>query len=78
MTVWHHIDKPDENGRHPYFKHLVMFEIERHYDSYILSALGYKGNVLISAEHAMKMFGDQFDDEFAYLTDEYLEMLKEE
>ncbi len=76
MHKFNHNVKPDEQGRHPIYSHLVMFEIERHYGSYILTApKTCEGNALISAENAEHIFGEQFDQEFAYLTDEYLNML---
>lgn len=65
----------DDNGYHPEYKHLVMFEIEPHYGSYILTAIGHSGNCLISSDDAKYMFEDQFELEFAYLSDEYLSLL---
>jgi len=64
------------NGYHPDYPGLVLFEIEWHYGSYILSAPGYEGTALISSEDAKIMFEDQLDAEFAYLTDEYLQILE--
>lgn len=69
--------KPDAQGRHPKYKHLVMFEIEPHYGSYILTALGHRGDALISSDDAQHMFGKDFDAGFGYLTDEYLQLLEE-
>ena len=68
--------KPDKYGRHPKYKHLVMFEIESHYGSYILTAVGHEGDALISEDDARQMFGKDFDHEFGYLTDEYLQLLE--
>lgn len=70
------MDPPDKNGRHPRYKHLVMFEIEPHYGSYILTAAGHRGDALISSDDAVHMFGKDFDDGFGYLTDEYLQLLE--
>lgn len=72
-----HTVPPQEDGRHPEYKHLVLFEIERHHGSYILTAQGQEGDALLSEDDASEMFGEQFDDEFAYLTDEYLTLLKD-
>lgn len=68
--------KPDAQGRHPKYKHLVMFEIEPHYGSYILTATGHEGDALISEDDARQMFGKDFDAGFGYLTDEYLQILE--
>ena len=68
--------KPDAQGRHPKYKHLVMFEIEPHYGSYILTAAKHPGDALISEDDARHMFGKDYDAGFGYLTDEYLEILK--
>lgn len=70
------MDPPDKRGRHPKYKHLVMFEIEPHYGSYILTAPKHKGDALISEDDARSMFGKDFDDGFGYLSDEYLEVLE--
>ncbi len=70
------MDPPDKYGRHPKYKHLVMFEIEPHYGSYILTAAKHPGDALISEDDARHMFGKDYDAGFGYLTDEYLEILK--
>jgi hypothetical protein len=67
-----------KTGRHPKYSHLVMFEIEPHHGSYILTAQHNPGSALISSDDAQEMFGDRFDDEFAYLTDEYLSLLRDD
>lgn len=76
MTV-SNMDRPDNSGRHPVYKHLVLFEIEPHYGSYILTAVGHDGDALITADEAMDMFGKDFEDEFGYLSDEYLDVLEQ-
>jgi len=53
----------------------VLFEIDRHYGSYILTAKSHEGDALISEDDARDIFEEQFDNEFAYLTDEYLSLL---
>lgn len=75
LEVWQHLDRPDEQGRHPRYKHLVQFEVEPHYGSYILTATGHSGSALISEDDATDMFGEQLEHGFAYLSDEYLELL---
>lgn len=70
--------KPDKQGRHPKYKHLVMFEIEPHYGSYILTAVGHRGDALISSDDAQHMFGKDFEAGFGYLTDEYLQLLEKQ
>lgn len=70
--------KPDKQGRHPKYKHLVMFEIEPHYGSYILTAVGHQGDALISSDDAQHMFGKDFEEGFGYLTDEYLQLLEKQ
>jgi hypothetical protein len=70
--------QPDAYGRHPRYKHLIMFELEPHHGSYILTAAGHEGDALISEDDALEMFGERgIDNGFAYLTDEYLDLLGE-
>lgn len=76
MNKFNHDVKPKKNGRHPKYKHLVLFEIEPHHCSYILTAAGHDGDRLLSEDDARDMFEDQFEDGFAYLTDEYLDCLE--
>jgi hypothetical protein len=71
------MDEPTKSGRHPTYPHLVMFEIEPHYGSYVLTAAGHRGSALISEEDARHMFGKDFEDGFGYLVDDYLELLEE-
>lgn len=70
--------KPDKHGRHPKYKHLVMFEIEPHHGSYILTANKHPGDALISQDDAREMFGKDYEAGFGYLTDEYLQLLEVE
>lgn len=67
---------PNDDGYHPHFPHLVLFDIEPHYGMYILTAYGHEGNALISGEDAEDMFGEHFNGGYAYLTDEYLSLLQ--
>jgi hypothetical protein len=72
-----HMIKPTSEGYHPVYCHLVMAEIEEHHGSYILTIEGHKGDALISYEDAQYMFGKQFDEEFGYISDEYVNILEE-
>lgn len=72
---------PDEHGRHPKYKHLVWFDLEQHYGSYILTAEAHSGSALISEDDAIEMFGLDKEGrirESGYLTDEYLQLLEDE
>jgi len=73
---FNHNVKP-KNGRHPKFKHLIYYEFEDHYGSYILTAPGTKeGDALISYDDLSQMFNKpQIENGFGYATDEYLELL---
>lgn len=71
-----HMAKPDKYGRHPKYKHLVMFEAEPYKNMYLVTAIGHEGSALISSDEAASMFGKYLDDGFAYLTDEYLQLLE--
>jgi hypothetical protein len=73
-----HMIKPTPEGYHPVYSHLVMAEIEEHHGSYILTIEGHKGDALISEEDAEHIFGSQFDEEFGYISDEYINILVEE
>jgi hypothetical protein len=74
-----HMTPPTEDGRHPKYDHLVMFEVDRHYDRLLLKSPAKEGDALISWEDWNHMVGDtdQADLEFAYCDDEYLDILKE-
>lgn len=75
MTQFDHSVPPGDDGRHPQYKHLVLAEIESHYGSWIMTIAGHEGDALISDDGARSIFGEQYDDEFAYISDEYIEIL---
>ena len=78
--LFDHMAEPDDDGRHPDYPHLCLFEVERHYGSLILTSQSAPGSALISCWEDWKgMVGDdiQADQEFAYLSDEYLDCLEE-
>ena len=75
-----HNAQPTENGEHPEYPGLVLFEVEQHFGSLILTSPAKEGNALISHEDwehwvddIIKLDGDEWD--FAYLSDEYLDLL---
>ena len=70
-----HAVTPLDDGTHPKYRHLTLFEIESECGSYILTAHGNNGDCLISSDDAEHMFGSQFNEGYAYLTDEYLQLL---
>ena len=71
-----HSIEPMPDGRHPEYNHLVLFELEPHYGSYILTAHGHDGSALLSTDDAMHIFEDRLKSEYAYLSDDYLDLLK--
>jgi len=76
--TFNHYTSPSDTGQHPDYPHLYMFEIDAHYGSYILTCPGQDGDALIGPDDAEYMFGEQLDDGFAYLSDEYLQLLESE
>lgn len=65
----------DENGRHPKFSHLVLYELEPHYCSWIVTSPAISGSVLLSQDDCISMFGKEaMDSEVCFGTDEYLEL----
>lgn len=73
-----HSVAPTDTGQHPEWLHLYLFEVEPHCGSYILTCPGQLGDTLIGPDDAEYMFGEQLDDGFAYLSDEYLQLLESE
>ncbi len=66
----------DKDGRHPRFQHLVLYELESHYGSWIVTSPAKKGSVLIGHEDCLSMFGEEVVElEFGFATDEYLELI---
>ena len=75
-TAFDHMVAPRNDGRHPQYPHLVMVELEPHHGSYIARFSGHAGDLLLSEDDARAMLGDQFDEEFGYVGDEYLDLLQ--
>lgn len=75
MSKFDHLVEPLENGRHRKFSHLVLAEIEPHYGSYIFTIHGHKGSALTGPDDAAQIFGEQLDKGFAYVVDDYLDIL---
>jgi Fe-S cluster biosynthesis and repair protein YggX len=75
-----HMAEPAEGGRHPQHSHLVYYEFEPHYGSYIVTApKTTDGDLLMSHEDVVHAFGEEaVDNEFAYGSDEYLDLLEPE
>jgi len=64
---------PDENGYHPDYGHLVLFELEPHHGSYIVTSPAIEGDALLEEHDVEDMFGeDGIRRGYAYLSDEYL------
>ena len=79
MDVKFHLVDPDENGRHPERPELVMFEAEPYNSMYIVTTPAEPaGSMLVSEDEWLAMVGsrDQADLEFAYCSDEYLDLLR--
>lgn len=75
-TEIHHT--PHENGRHPEHAHLVYFEVEQEHGMYLLTTPAKPGySALISWEDWLHAVGikRQAELEFAYLPDDYLDVL---
>ena len=70
---------PSENGRHPKYSHLVLSEVENHKSMLILTIEKQKGDALISWDDWKSMIGDdeQSDEEFGYISDEYISILED-
>ena len=77
MNVFDHCI-PHHCGVHPDYPHLIYFEVEAHYGSFILTSPAVRGTALISAQDWLNMAGsqEQADLEFAYASDEYLELFE--
>jgi hypothetical protein len=75
-----HMKEPMADGTHPDYPHLILAEVEQHYGMLILTFPGVDGDALISLEDWDAMVGDveQADREFAYVSNEYLEILTKE
>lgn len=68
----------DENGRHPKFKHLVMYELESHYGSYIVTSPAKSGSRLMSVDDCVHAFGEGVVDQgFGFAVDDYLDYFEE-
>jgi len=73
------LTEPTADGRHPKYRHLILFEVEDHHGSLILTAAGQKGDALISTEdweHMVDGDRDAIQNDFAWLSDEYLAQLR--
>ena len=73
-----HLAEPTEDGRHPEHPHLVLFEVDLHHGMLILRSPAAPGATeLISWEDWDAMVGcrHQADCGFAYLVDDYLDIL---
>ena len=70
---------PTSDGRHPKYRHLVMFEADPHHGSAIVTAreAAPGRSALWSWEDWQHAVGDeeQAELEFAYLSEEYLDVL---
>jgi hypothetical protein len=76
-------EEPDENGRHPNAKHLILVEFEHHHGSVIVTSPAAEGSALLSYDDAYAMFSEhsfRIVDElsFGWVTDEYLSIFEED
>ena len=49
-------EEPDESGRHPNAKHLILVEFESHHGSVIVTSPAAHGNALLSREEVLSWF----------------------
>ena len=77
--MFNHNVKP-KNGRHYKYRHLVYYEIESYYGSWILTAPEIKAaeykNLLMSDDDINSIDESLIDRGYGYYTDEYLDRLK--